>query len=256
MNIEELIILLTIVEDNRKIERKSIFQLGANFVEIDLNVVNKKRKIYDDTPRRDNSKNAKKFKDNLYNCEKAKLHLNECQKPKKNAQVNVVERYTLSKGIQEMTSSAEFLNVIMLKIQGNGRLILVLPVIFAQTRPCSQITKKLNGEKLFMKNFVSFKVEGQGKVTLKMTSGKEFVINNILHVSDIYKNLVFEFLLNKNSFKLLFISDKFVITKNKVYVSKGYLCDEMFKIVVLTIALKLSIMNKILNSTYMLKLSC
>ena len=47
-----------------------------------------------------------------------------------------------------------------------------------------------NGEQLFMGNSETSKVEGQGQVVLKMTSGKELTLNNVLHVSDIRKNLV------------------------------------------------------------------
>ena len=39
-----------------------------------------------------------------------------------------------------------------------------------------------NGEQLFMGNSSSSKVEGQGKVVLKMTSGKELTLNDVLHV--------------------------------------------------------------------------
>ena len=39
-----------------------------------------------------------------------------------------------------------------------------------------------NGEQLFMGNSSPSKVEGQGKVVLKMTSGKELTLNDVLHV--------------------------------------------------------------------------
>ena len=47
-----------------------------------------------------------------------------------------------------------------------------------------------NGEQLFMGNSSSSKVEGQGKVVLKMTSGKELTLNDVMHVPEIRKNLV------------------------------------------------------------------
>ena len=47
-----------------------------------------------------------------------------------------------------------------------------------------------NGEQLFMGNSSSSKVEGQGKVVLKMTSGKELNLNDMLHVPKIQKNLL------------------------------------------------------------------
>ncbi|KAL6331695.1 hypothetical protein AAG906_016691 [Vitis piasezkii] len=57
-----------------------------------------------------------------------------------------------------------------------------------------------------------------GKLILKMTSGKELTLNDVLHVLDICKNLVFGSLLSKNGFKMVFESNKFVLTKNGVYV--------------------------------------
>ena len=75
-----------------------------------------------------------------------------------------------------------------------------------------------NGEQLFMGNSSTSKVEGQGKIVLKMTSGKELTLNNVLHVPDIRKNLVSGSLLSKNGFRLVFESDKFVLTKNGMYV--------------------------------------
>ena len=39
-----------------------------------------------------------------------------------------------------------------------------------------------NEEQLFMGNSSSSKVEGQGNEVLKMTSGKELTLNDVLHV--------------------------------------------------------------------------
>ena len=61
-----------------------------------------------------------------------------------------------------------------------------------------------NGEQLFMENYFISTVAGQGKVILNMTSGKELTLNNVLHVPNIRKNLVFGSLLSKNDFRLVF----------------------------------------------------
>ena len=61
-----------------------------------------------------------------------------------------------------------------------------------------------NGEQICMNNSSTSKVEGQGKIVLKMTSGKELTLNNVLHVPDIHKNLVSGSLLRKNGFRLVF----------------------------------------------------
>ena len=71
-----------------------------------------------------------------------------------------------------------------------------------------------------MGNSSTARVEGKGKVILKMTSGKELTLNDVLHVPDIRKNYVSGSLLSKNGFKLVFKSDKFILTKSGIYVGK------------------------------------
>ncbi|VVA36738.1 PREDICTED: retrotransposon, partial [Prunus dulcis] len=109
------------------------------------------------------------------------------------------------------------------------------------------------GEPLFMGNSSTSKIHGQGKIVLKMTSGKEVTLNNVVHVPEIRKNLVSGSLLSKNGFKLVFESDKFVLTKNGMYVGKGYLTDGLFKMNVMTVVHKVNT-NKV-SSAYMLELS-
>ncbi|XP_073064121.1 uncharacterized protein [Primulina eburnea] len=67
-----------------------------------------------------------------------------------------------------------------------------------------------NGEKLFMGNSTTSEINGQGKIVLKMTSGKELTLNNMLYVPDIRKNLVSGLFLNKHGFRIVFESDKVV----------------------------------------------
>ena len=112
-----------------------------------------------------------------------------------------------------------------------------------------------NGEQLFMGNSSSSKVEDQGKVVLKMTSGKELTLNDVLHVPEIRKNLVSGSLLSKKGFKLAFVSDNFILTKNRMYVGKGYMSNELFKMNVMTIVPPIKNINNNTSSTYMLESS-
>jgi hypothetical protein len=68
-------------------------------------------------------------------------------------------------------------------------------------------------------------VNGKGKVILKLTSGKTLVLSDVLHVPTIRANLISVALLNKVGVKVSFESDKIVMTKNDVFVGKGY-CDQ------------------------------
>ncbi|CAN1806123.1 Retrovirus-related Pol polyprotein from transposon TNT 1-94 [Linum perenne] len=68
-----------------------------------------------------------------------------------------------------------------------------------------------------------------------MTSGKAVTLTSVLHVHEIRKNLVSTSLLVKHEFKVVFVSDKVVISKNDMFVRKGYLCDGLFKLSVMNI---------------------
>ena len=90
-------------------------------------------------------------------------------------------------------------------------------------------------EELHMGNSSTSKIEGTGNILLKMTSGKTLTLKNVLYVPEIRKNLFSTSLLVKNGFKVVFVSDKVVISKNDMYVGKGYLSDGLFKLNVMTI---------------------
>ena len=106
------------------------------------------------------------------------------------------------------------------------------------------------GEKVFMGNSATSDIKGQGKVVLKMTSGKELTLTKVLYVPEILKNLVSGSLLNSHGFRLVFKSDKFFLSKSRMYVGKGYISGGMWKLNVMTIIK--SEMNKVSSSAYIL----
>ena len=61
-----------------------------------------------------------------------------------------------------------------------------------------------NGEKVYMGNFSTSKIKGQGKVVLKKISGKDLTLTNVLYVLEIRKNIVSGSLLNSHGFRLVF----------------------------------------------------
>ena len=89
----------------------------------------------------------------------------------------------------------------------------------------SSYTPTVTYEKLFMENSVVAKVEGTGEVLLKMTSSKVVTLNRVSYVPELRKNLVSILVLTKNEFKCVFVSGKVVVSKNDMYVGKGYLSD-------------------------------
>ena len=69
---------------------------------------------------------------------------------------------------------------------------------------------------------------------LKMTSGKELTLTNVLYVPELQKNLVSGSLLNNHGFLLVFEYDKFVLSKSGMYVGKGYMSNGLWKLNVMT----------------------
>ncbi|GJV82426.1 retrovirus-related pol polyprotein from transposon TNT 1-94 [Tanacetum coccineum] len=100
-----------------------------------------------------------------------------------------------------------------------------------------------NGQKLYMGNSATADIKGEGDVILKMTSEKELKLTNVLYVPEIRKNLVSGWLLNKFGFRLVFESDKFVLSKNQMYVGKGYAVNAMFKLNVMVVKNDINKMN-------------
>ncbi|KAD5508374.1 hypothetical protein E3N88_16077 [Mikania micrantha] len=91
--------------------------------------------------------------------------------------------------------------------------------------------KKVTGDqKLFMGNAAIANIKGEGNVILKWTSGKELTLSNVLYVPEMHKSLVSRWFLNKHGFRLVFESDKFVLTKRGMFVGKGYAQNGMFKL--------------------------
>nr|XP_009780835.1 PREDICTED: uncharacterized protein LOC104229820 [Nicotiana sylvestris] len=71
-------------------------------------------------------------------------------------------------------------------------------------------------EMLSMRNVATAKIEGYGKIFLKMTYGNVVTLNNVLHVSGIRKNLVSAGLPVKNGFNKNQAIDAFKQYKNEV----------------------------------------
>ena len=63
---------------------------------------------------------------------------------------------------------------------------------------------------------------------LKLTSGKTLALNDMLHVPNIRANLVSIALLGKVGVKVSFEFDKIVMTKNNIFVVKGFCNQGLF----------------------------
>ncbi|PHU01485.1 hypothetical protein BC332_31272 [Capsicum chinense] len=104
-------------------------------------------------------------------------------------------------------------------------------------------------EMIYMANSATAKVEGTGKICLKMTSSKLLTLKNVLYVPELRRNLISISLLDKNGFKCVTVSEKIVISKGEMYVGKGYLTEGLYKMNVMIVGI-----NKSSNSSYLLVL--
>ena len=262
MRLEDLIVRLRIEEDNRASEKKAskgIMESKANVVEQGQTSHNhKKRKHNGNGPKKGPTK---KFQGKSYVCNKQGHHAKDCHSrkeqgnpKKKRPQANVTELDNVS----DMN-----LSVVVSEVNFIGSNTKERWVDTGATRHVSSNKNMFssyqtidNGEQLFMGNSSSSKVEGQGKVVLKMTSVKELTLYDVLHVPEIRKNLVSGSLLSKKGFKLVYVSYNFFLTKNGMYVGKGYMSNGLFKMNVMTVVPPIKNINKNnTSSTYMLESS-
>ncbi|RVW11853.1 Retrovirus-related Pol polyprotein from transposon TNT 1-94 [Vitis vinifera] len=107
-----------------------------------------------------------------------------------------------------------------------------------------------------MGNASSSMVEGKGDVVMNLTSGKKLTLMDVLFVPEIRKNLVSTSLLSKKGFKLVFESDKLVLTKGGAFIGKGYMSEGLFKINVFNDNVIASTINKSFMSSAYIVESC
>ena len=89
----------------------------------------------------------------------------------------------------------------------------------------------MNGEHLYVENSSISKVLSIGKVMLKKTSRKLFT----LIICFMLVTLVSNSLLSKKYFKMVFKSDKFILSKDKIFLRKWYHNNSLLKINVMIV---------------------
>jgi hypothetical protein len=102
-----------------------------------------------------------------------------------------------------------------------------------------------------MENGSHTRVLGIGTVILKLTSGKTMLLKNVQHVPSIKKNLVSGSLLCRYGYKLVFESNKCILSKYETFVGKGYNSGDLFRLSLHDVCNK-SVNNVISNESYIL----
>ena len=77
-------------------------------------------------------------------------------------------------------------------------------------------------DQVYMGNSSVSQVLGKGKVSLKLTSGKSLLLQNVLYVPSLRRNLISSGLLEIAGIKQVIEAGKIVLTKNGEFVGKGY----------------------------------
>ena len=251
MNLEELIVKLRIEEDNRSSERKRFNPTAAKANVVEHKQAHKNKKAIKPELGPKGGVSKTKFQGKCFNCGKMGHKFVECRFPKKKKkhETNMVNDVTHDFSDINLSAMVSKVNLVGSNPKewwidtGATRYVCSNKDLFTTFEP-------IDGEKVFMGNSATSSIEGQGKVLLKMTSGKELTLNNVLYVPEIRKNLVSGSLLNKHGFRMVFESDKVTLSKSGMYVGMGYVSDGLFKLNVLTIINK---DNK--SSVYMLESS-
>ncbi|XP_031095199.1 uncharacterized protein LOC115999491 [Ipomoea triloba] len=84
------------------------------------------------------------------------------------------------------------------------------------------------GEQVFMGNSNVSQVSGRGTVELMLYSEKQLMLKNVLYVPSLRRNLIFGALLNRVRIKMVFESDRLVMTCYGKFLGKGHLRGGLF----------------------------
>ncbi|GJY86548.1 retrovirus-related pol polyprotein from transposon TNT 1-94 [Tanacetum coccineum] len=271
MSVEDLVVRLRIEEDN-KLDQKDTYtpdSAKANMVEHAGSSSrfnskgNKKDKKKNDKKGKGKSEYLapkagivkQKFQGTCYNCDQPGHRAANCKMPKRvnPRQANMVdENVDMIAMVSDVCAMISEVNLVGTNNSGWWIDTGATRHVCADKSMFHSFRAVDNGQKLYMGNSATADIKGEGDVILKMTSEKELKLTNVLYVPEIRKNLVSGWLLNKFGFRLVFESDKFVLSKNQMYVGKGYAVDAMFKLNVMVVK---NDINKMNSSAYLIESS-
>ena len=231
MTMEDLILRLRVEEDHRKGD--SVDGARANVIESEPSTKQKFQKFKGKkmSKLKPKGKDFKKIKGNCWVCGKAGHKAQECRH-RKDQTVTRTNQAHVHEFDDNLVAVVTETNMVS-NVKGWWIDTGATRHICGDKNLFSEYKHMDDGEKLYMGNSFASNVEGKGNVLLKFTSRKVVTLTDVLHVPEIRKNLVSGPILSKKGFKLVFESDRFILTKAGMYVGKGYLTEGLFKLNVL-----------------------
>ena len=232
MSMEDLILRLRVEEDHRKGD--SVDGARANVIESEPSTKQKFQKFKGKKITKLNKpkgKDFKKIKGSCWVCGKPGHKAQECRhrKDQNVTRTNQAHMHEVDDNLVVVVTETNLVS----NVKGWWIDTRATRHICGDKNLFSKYKQIDDGENLYMGNSSTSNVEGKGNMMLKFTSGNVVTLTDVLHVPEIRKNLVSGPILSKKGFKLVFESDKFILTKAGMYVGKGYLAEGLFKLNVL-----------------------
>ena len=227
MSMEDLILRLQVEEDHRKGD--SVDGARANVIESEPSTKKKFHKFKGKKITKLNKpkgRDFKKIKGSCWVCGKPRHKAQECRhhKDQNVTRTNQAHMHEVDDNLVVVVTETNLVS----NVKGWWIDTGVTRHICGDNNLFSEYKQIDDGEKLYMGNSSASNVEGKRNVMLKFTSGKVVTLTDVLHVPEIRKNLVSGPIPSKKGFKLVFESDRFILTKAGMYVGKGYLAEGLF----------------------------
>ncbi|XP_076905459.1 uncharacterized protein LOC143561216 [Bidens hawaiensis] len=230
MTIDDLIVRLWIQEDNKRAQKGSLVDVSAkaNLVEYDQSSKGgNKRKGKDNKGKVKVDLGVKKgamkkkpppFQGPCYHCNEMGHRENQCKKPKCERAHLVDEDGTPL--VAMITKEADFIEEV--NVVGDAPKGCYVDTgathhVCGDKQLFKNFKEAAGDQKLYMGNKATAEIMGEGDVVLKWTSGKKLTFTKVLYVPEIHKNLVSGWMLNKHGFRLVIESDKFILSKNGLF---------------------------------------
>ncbi|KAL6141646.1 hypothetical protein ACLB2K_059934 [Fragaria x ananassa] len=139
-----------------------------------------------------------RFEGKCFNCDKTGHKAVDCNKPKKKKSKEAYMIEDVTRDVSDINLSVVVSEVNMV---GSNPKEWWLDTgatrhVCANKKKFSKFEPTTDGEIMYMGNSTTSVIEDKGNVFLKMTSGKELTLNNVLYVPDIRKNFISGALLN------------------------------------------------------------